>query len=135
MPRRPKKPCPGAGKFSGGCANLIEPGERHCSRCNELHRVQTREQNRNHDKKRGTRQQRGYDESHYRLRTMIFNEEGGLCRYCKEKHNRLTQAQELHHADGNSRNRERDNLIPLCKSCHSSTTAKEHGWGNRDNKV
>ena len=134
MPKRPAKPCPGAGKYKGRCANLIRTGNPVCNRCLPYHIQATREKAREHnrgakreyDKNRGTRQERGYNESHYRLKKMIFNDEGGLCRFCKEK-NILKPAEELHHADGNSWNRERENLIPLCKSCHSS----HHAWGKK----
>ena len=49
-----------------------------------------------------------------------------LCEKCKED-NRLTPASEVHHIIPLSQGgtNEEDNLMSLCKSCHSKITAKE----------
>lgn len=60
---------------------------------------------------------------------MVLNAEP-LCRHCMAE-GRVQQAQEVDHIDGNAWNLAWDNLQPLCKSCHSKKTAKEHGWVKR----
>ena len=56
---------------------------------------------------------------------MVLAEEP-LCRECRE-HGKVTPAKQVHHIDGDSRNNVRENLEPLCASCHSRRTGKERG--------
>ena len=127
-PRRPKRPCPGAGRYKGRCPALIDHGVQVCPRCAPLVQEEKRAAGREYDRDRLSPSKRGYNRNHYKLRKMIFNEEGGLCRKCREE-GRLQAAAELHHKDGNAWNLERENLIPLCKSHHSSITNKTQGGG------
>jgi 5-methylcytosine-specific restriction endonuclease McrA len=54
-----------------------------------------------------------------RLRSFILERDGHKCSECGYSSNSLC----VHHKDRNPKNNSLDNLITLCKSCHS----KEHG--------
>ncbi|WP_193483941.1 HNH endonuclease signature motif containing protein [Pulveribacter suum] len=60
-----------------------------------------------------------------RLRASVLAEEP-LCRHCHAR-GLLTEATDVDHRDGNPGNNEQDNLQPLCHSCHSIKTARDHG--------
>lgn len=77
-----------------------------------------------YQQKRVSSSKKGYNRSHYRLRKMIMSEQP-ICnaKGCNEL------GIELHHIDGDSWNRSRNNLVMLCKSCHSKKTASEGGGG------
>ncbi len=127
MPRRPKRPC-----SYPGCPELVEQGQG--GKCEKHSRQQKRAYGREYDRTRATSTQRGYNASWRRLRKMVLNAEP-LCRHCKQQ-DRLTPATEVDHIDGNIKNSSRDNLQPLCKSCHSRKSVKEQGalsGGNRQN--
>lgn len=58
-----------------------------------------------------------------RIRQQLLNAEP-LCRSCKDS-DRITPANEIDHADGDAYNNAPDNLVPLCKPCHSRKTAAD----------
>ena len=120
MPRRPAKPC-----AQTGCPNKALPGKSRCEQHQAVLEARQQEVKREHDKRRGTRQERGYGASWQRLRKIVLNREP-LCRHCKAM-GKLTPAKEVDHIDGNVNNSSMNNLQPLCKGCHSRKTAKGRG--------
>ena len=126
MPKRPAKPCPGAGKYKGRCANLIRTGNPVCNRCLPYHieatREKAREHNRGYDKGRPSPDQRGYDTHWRKLRKMVLAREP-LCRRCGEA-GRTEPATLIHHIDEDVSNNYIENLEPLCSTCHN----RIHGW-------
>ena len=115
MHYKPKKPC-----SYPNCKELTS--ERFCL-------THKKKYQQDYDKTRESSHRRGYDRNWRKVRLMVLNEEP-LCRECT-KEGRITPATEVDHIDGNARNLWRENLQPLCKSCHSKKTAKEQGrWGN-----
>ena len=107
MPSRPKKPC-----NAPNCPNLVEATERYCTK----HKRQA-------SKLRGSAHKQGYGSNWRKVRRMILNQEP-LCRRCKAK-GITVLAFMVHHIDGNNKNNVRENLEPLCDSCHRA----EHGFG------
>ena len=75
-----------------------------------------------YDKARGTAAERGYDKRWQRIRLMHLRH-NPLCYDCNTKC-QVTAANEVHHiialADGGTHNT--DNIMSLCKSCHSKRT-------------
>lgn len=115
MPRKLPRPC-----SYPGCPELVTEG----SRCEKHQKQEVRE----YDKQRGSAASRGYDARWRRIRAMVLAEES-LCRECA-KQGRIVPARHVDHIDGNVNNMRRENLQPLCASCHSRKTAKEDGrWG------
>lgn len=103
---------------------------RYCPRCNAAHDGQCplakpiyRKQV---DDRRGTRQQRGYDADWYRLRHQHLLR-WPLCADCLDRR-MYTAATEVHHmakvADHPERRLDPDNLMSLCRTCHSRRTAR-----------
>lgn len=78
------------------------------------------------DRRRGNSAARGYDAAWRKLRLSVLKGEP-LCRHCKAE-GKITPAQEVDHIDGDAWNRDRSNLRPLCKPCHSRRTAKEQAF-------
>lgn len=114
MPRRLPHPC-----GYPGCPALTH--ERYC----EAH---TRAERQRYDRERGSAASRGYDARWRRIRAMVLAEEP-LCRECA-KQGRTVPATEVDHIDGNVWNMGRENLQPLCDSCHGRKTVRENGgWG------
>lgn len=114
MPRKLPTPC-----NYPGCPNLSH--ERYC----EKHK---RQEAKRYDQQRGTAAQRGYDSRWRKIRAMVLAEEP-LCRECARQ-GRVVPAQHIDHIDGNVNDMSRENLQPLCASCHSRKTARENGrWG------
>ena len=104
MPLRPPRRCP-------GCHQLVDGSCRTCSR-------QT-------SRRRGTRQEQGYDEDWLRLRQWHLAG-NPLCLYC-ERNGRLTPADQVHHRDPfatleDPRRLDPDNLESVCISCHAKIT-------------
>lgn len=116
MPTRAARPC-----SHPRCPNLVSDG----SRCPKHQRQEYARQ----DARRGTSAQRGYDARWRKIRAQVLREELP-CRMCLDV-GRTTAATEVDHIDGNPWNRARENLRPLCKSCHSSRTARDQGFGRK----
>lgn len=60
-----------------------------------------------------------------RLRASVLADEP-LCRDCKAR-GIVTEATEVDHHDNDPKNNDRDNLVPLCKPCHSRKTQADMG--------
>ena len=105
MPKKAPKPC----KWPG-CKKLTY--DRFC----EFH---AKQQSVQYEATRETAVQRGYDTRHRKLRKIVLAEQP-ICQICKRE-----PATEMDHIDGNPRNVAMENLQGLCKSCHSTKTAKE----------
>jgi 5-methylcytosine-specific restriction protein A len=84
-----------------------------------------------HDKKRGTRTQRGYDNAWYKFRKSYLHR-NPLCVFCK-KGGFLVTASEIDHikplADYPELKYGEINLRSLCKPCHSKRTYYEQSLG------
>ncbi len=132
-PRRPRRPCPGAGRYKGRCPALIDHGVRVCPRCAPLAQEQQRQAGREYDRGRGSSSQRGYGSNWQKLRRMVLNAEP-LCRHCKEQENRLTPATDVDHIDGDTGNLEWENLQPLCRKHHNIKSRLEQGSGWKGGK-
>ena len=112
MPYKSRKFC-----LQAGCPNIVNAGEGYCP-----------------EHKRARRKSRYKSDRHYdyqwRKLRGVFLSMFPLCHDC-EKAGRLTPATEVHHivaiADGGTDNF--DNLMGLCKSCHSRRTALETNFG------
>ena len=89
-------------------------------RCEDHAPLAERERRRLHDAARPSASRRGYGTQWRKVRQHVLNEQP-LCSECKRA-GRVTLANEVHHDDGNQFNNVRENLIPLCKSCHSRIT-------------
>jgi 5-methylcytosine-specific restriction protein A len=115
MPWSPKTPCshPGCGALSHG---------RFCAEHEAEHRAVE-------DARRGSAGRRGYGAAWRKVRKQVLNDEP-LCRECLA-HDRVTAATDVDHIDGNPRNNARENLRPLCHSCHSKRTARDQGYGRK----
>ena len=109
MPRSPKKPCryPGCPKLTDG------------SYCSEHQKAVDRHYNRY---ERDPECNKRYGAEWRKIRAAYIRQHP-LCEECL-KHGRLTPVQEVHHvvplADGGTN--DFDNLMSLCKSCHSAVT-------------
>lgn len=118
MPRKPKRPC-----AYPGCLELTDGY--YC----EKHR---KESNWQYDKyKRTPEEKKRYGYQWRKIRAMFL----GQHPFCEEciKEDRMTLATEVHHIvplDHGGTNAE-DNLMALCKACHSRLTA---AMGDRWNK-
>ena len=117
MPFKPKRPCshPGCPKLTDGrfCG---EHAKQEAARYEKYQRDPA-------VKKR-------YGRSWKRVRDR-FLAQHPLCEVC-QKEGRLTSAEEVHHIVPLSKGgtNATENLMSLCKSCHSAVTAKEGGrWG------
>lgn len=124
MPSRPPTAC-----RRPGCAGLVVGGI--CSRCGVLRRATAAE----HDERRGSSRQRGYDARWERVRSMHLAAEP-LCRMCSQA-GRTTAAVLVDHIlpinDGGAILDDR-NLQSLCRSCHDEKT-KEDVAARRGNHV
>ncbi len=84
-----------------------------------------------HDKKRGTRTQRGYNNAWYKFRRSYL-QRNPLCVFCK-KEGFLVTASEIDHikplADYPELKYDEINLRSLCKPCHSKRTYYEQSLG------
>jgi 5-methylcytosine-specific restriction protein A len=116
-PRRPLKPC-----SHPGCNELVESGK-----C-EKHQHAQSNKAKLYERQRGSAHSRGYDRRWQVIRHSVLSE-SPLCILC-QKHGRVTAASEVHHiiplAKGGTH--DYNNLMPLCKSCHSEITIRESGY-------
>ena len=113
MPIRPSSAC-----SYPRCPNLAVKG----GRC-EQHKKQEQQQI---DQQRGTSSERGYNYRWRKTRTVKLNQDP-LCQECLYE-GLVRTAEEVHHKDGNPHNNDMDNLLSLCKSCHSHITATTQGF-------
>ena len=114
MPRRAGRSC-----TRPGCRGVVHDGV--CSVCGPLRREPARE----HDARRGTAHERGYDRRWQRLRATVLAT-SPLCAEC-QRQGHITPATDVHHRVAKRAGGEDalENLEPLCHSCHSRVTA--HG--------
>lgn len=114
MTRRARKVC-----SRSGCPNLTDRGKGRCDSCD-----------RTADRARGTAAERGYDREWNQLSRDIRAEEP-FCQYLLDGCTGLAEV--VDHADGlgplGPRGRDRDNLIPACRSCHRRKTNRADGGG------
>lgn len=59
------------------------------------------------------------------LKTKIRIRDNFICSNCDKKENRLLS---IHHIDYNKNNNNPQNLLSLCKSCHSKTNINREKW-------
>ncbi len=50
------------------------------------------------------------------------------CQECFRHQNELEHSLSVHHIDFNKKNNSENNLIPLCKSCHTQTNFNRENW-------
>ena len=117
MPKKPKSPC----RFSG-CPELTEN-----TYCNKHSKEVTKRYNKY---QRDPNTYKRYSNRWRRIRQPYIKEHP-VCELCERK-NILKPVEEVHHivplSKGGTHNEE--NLMSLCKSCHSRLTATEGGrWG------
>jgi 5-methylcytosine-specific restriction protein A len=114
MPTKAGTPC-----NNRTCTGVAHNGA--CAKCGS----QRRGKDRAYDTHRGTAAERGYDSTWRKLRTMQLSM-FPLCGDCIKGGGRVTVATEVHHIiakrDGGTNSF--DNLMSLCKSCHSKRTAQ-----------
>jgi 5-methylcytosine-specific restriction protein A len=117
MPRKPKRPC-----SYPGCPRLTD--NRYCD---EHQRLTDKQYNKF---RRNPEHRKRYRRAWKRIRDRYIKAHP-LCEECF-KNNRLNPAEEVHHiiplAKGGTH--DDDNLMSLCKACHSRITAKSGDrWG------
>lgn len=115
MPSRAKRPCK-----HPGCRDVASAG-RFCTRhAGDAAAV------RPYDRWRGSPASRGYDKDWRRVRLEALQRDKHLCQDCL-KRNVLTRATEVHHKItielAPYLRLDLDNLVSLCKPCHSGITA------------
>ncbi|WP_100065001.1 HNH endonuclease [Miniphocaeibacter massiliensis] len=112
MPRKPAKPC-----AFPGCPELVH--ERYCDK----HKKET---GRHYEKyKRDPKTKKRYGYRWKKIRDKYIKSHT-LCEQCK-KEERIKTAEEVHHIVPLSKGgtHDEENLMALCKSCHSRITALE----------
>lgn len=75
-----------------------------------------------------TTTERGYGWLWQQLRKLVLAEEP-LCRMCWEDGGLVVAATEVDHIDGDSHHNDRENLRPLCHTCHLQRTARDQAFG------
>ena len=78
----------------------------------------------NHEWKGGLSFEPYSSEFNKKLKNKIKIRDNHICQVCFEKKNILV----VHHIDYNKLNSEEDNLISLCRSCHSKTSFNREQW-------
>lgn len=103
---------------NGRCPGLVRNGV--CSVCGPLRRQSQQAQ----DERRGSAARRGYDGRWQRIRALHLSAHP-LCADCTDA-GRVVEATEVHHriALRNGGTHDESNLLSLCKSCHSTRTAR-----------
>jgi 5-methylcytosine-specific restriction protein A len=117
MPRKPKRPC-----SYPGCPRLTDG--RYCDEHQKLTDKQYNKYQRNPEHRKR------YGRAWKRIRDRYIKTHP-LCEECY-KQGRLTAAEEVHHVLPLSKGgtHDNDNLMSLCKACHSSITARDGDrWG------
>jgi 5-methylcytosine-specific restriction protein A len=118
MPRKPKRPC-----SYPGCGRLVSDGQ-YCAKHQKT-------MNRNYNKyQRHPESNKRYGRAWKRIRDRYIKAHP-LCEEC-QRQGRLTPAEEVHHILPLSKGggNETENLMSLCKSCHSRITAESGDrWG------
>ncbi len=117
MPNKPRSPC----RFSG-CPELTDT-----LYCSKHYKAMNRYYNKY---KRDPLYKKRYGTAWRKIRDSYINN-NPLCELCERK-NILKHAEEVHHIIPLSKggSHEEENLMALCKSCHSRITATEGGrWG------
>jgi len=119
MPRKPKHPC-----SHPGCPNLTD--KRYCEEHEKI-------VNSNYEKyERNPNTRRRYGRAWKRIRDKYVSRHP-FCEMCYER-GILVKTEEVHHkkklSDGGTHDRE--NLIALCKSCHSRIHAQQGDRWNRN---
>lgn len=122
MPWASPRPCP-----VPGCGVLTTKGR--CPTHKAELDARIKDKQRAHDQERDSPSKRGYGRHWQKVRLAVLNDEP-LCRFCLEQ-KRTTAATEVDHIDGNPSNNARENLRPLCHSCHSRRTARDQAWGRK----
>ena len=117
VPKKPRKPC----RFSG-CPELTE--NKYCDKHRKLESSYYNKYKRNPNtyKRYGNR---------WRKIRQLYIKEHPVCELCERK-NILRPVEEVHHVIPLSKggSHHKDNLMSLCKSCHSKITATYGGrWG------
>ncbi len=117
MPRRSKKPC-----SQPGCPNITDG--RFCEQHQKAH-------DKAYDLQRGTSAERGYGANWQRLRKMKLARDP-ICEDPHVEHRKYNEtkvAEEVHHIHSirYGGTNEMENLMSLCKPCHSKITALEDG--------
>ncbi|MDD4019208.1 MAG: HNH endonuclease signature motif containing protein [Kiritimatiellae bacterium] len=119
MPQKPKRPC-----SYPGCPELTDG--RFCV-------AHTKKESQRYERyDRDPEKNKRYGSSWRKIRA-AFIKANPLCVRCQQE-GRLTPAREVHHIiplrDGGTN--DINNLMALCRSCHSEITAREGGrWGDR----
>ena len=124
VPYKPKHPC-----AYPGCPELVDPGKRYC----EKHRKKEARTYEKYGRDRSVHRRYGRAWSRIRAR---YVKEHPFCELCFQK-GVLVPVEEVHHiiplAEGGTH--DPDNLISLCKSCHSRIHAKRGDrWGHHHDR-
>lgn len=122
MPKKAKKAC-----RYGNCAALTDSASGYCA----IHeKIILRDRNRNYNKFGRTPEAKKRYGCQWRKIRAAFLALNPLCEMCRRQ-GIFTAANEVHHvkplADGGTNDFE--NLMALCKSCHSKITASRAGVG------
>lgn len=64
------------------------------------------------------------------LKEKIRQRDSYTCQECNYTENQLGYRLRVHHIDYNKKNNNENNLISLCRSCHSKTNFKRDNWTN-----
>jgi 5-methylcytosine-specific restriction protein A len=120
VPRKPKRPC----SFPG-CPELTD--DKYCDK-------HKRQKNKEYNKyQRDPESNKRYGRAWKRIRDKYIKAHP-LCEEC-QRQGRLIPAEEVHHIKPLSKGggNEKENLMSLCKSCHSRITAESGDrWGRSD---
>lgn len=65
------------------------------------------------------------DKFNKQLKKTIFQRDGGICQVC---HKLVCNGHAVHHIDYDKDNNDIDNLVLLCRSCHSATNSNRETW-------
>ena len=111
MPSKPPRPC----SFPN-CPNLVTGKDSLCPKHRKL-------ASKRYEKTRETAVQRGYTTRWRKLRKMVLARQP-MC-LCDECRGENKPADIVHHIDGNAKNNNLDNLLPMNDSCHNKLHVKQ----------